>query len=47
MKDLRHSLLRYGPKRPGGASLLAKSVSAPVLSSDYVSSKKTTHRFSV
>jgi len=21
MKDLRHSLLRYGPKRPGGASL--------------------------
>jgi hypothetical protein len=44
MKDLRHSLLRYGPKRPGGASLPAKSVSASVFVPDSVSSKKTTHK---
>jgi hypothetical protein len=40
MKDLRHSLMRSGSKRPGGASCVDPRVSASVL----VPSEKTTHR---
>ena len=40
MKDLRHSLMRSGSKRPGGAFCADPRVSASVL----VPSEKTTHR---